>query len=97
MAGSSAYSVFARAEWVIKPMADYDVPASWIPWLGGAEAAGAVGLLVGLAVPAVGAAAAIGLALYFAGAVVTVVRARWFSHVPFPLMYAAPVVALALP
>ncbi|NEB75445.1 DoxX family protein [Streptomyces sp. SID14478] len=93
MAGFSAYSVFARAEWVVKPMADYGVPASWMPWLGAAKAAGAVGLLVGLAVPAVGVAAAIGLALYFAGAVVTVVRARWFSHVPFPLVYAAPVVA----
>ncbi|NEB77992.1 DoxX family protein [Streptomyces sp. SID14478] len=93
MAGFSAYSVFARAEWAVKPMADYGVPASWTPWLGTAKAAGAVGLLVGLAVPAVGVAAAIGLVLYFAGAVITVVRARWFSHVPFPLVYAAPVVA----
>lgn len=27
-----------------------------------------------------------GLTLYFAGAVVTVVRARWYSHIPFPLL-----------
>ncbi|MYW69289.1 DoxX family protein [Streptomyces sp. SID8379] len=93
MTAFSAVSVFARAEWVVKPIADYGVPAGWLPWLGAAKAAGAVGLLVGLAVPAVGIAAGIGLVLYFAGAVVTVVRARWFSHVPFPLLYAAPVVA----
>ena len=33
------------------------------------------------------------LVLYFAGAVITVVRARWYSHVVFPLMYVAPVIA----
>ncbi|MEV3859939.1 DoxX family protein [Streptomyces sp. NPDC050095] len=93
MAGFSAYSVFARAEWVVKPMADYGVPTSWMTFLGTAKAAGAVGLLVGLAVPPIGVAAAIGLILYFTGAVITVVRARWFSHVPFPLVYVAPVVA----
>ncbi|MEV5611881.1 DoxX family protein [Streptomyces sp. NPDC052225] len=93
MAGFSAVSVFLRAPWVVQPIADYGIPASWLPFLGTAKAAGAVGLLVGLAVPAVGVAAGIGLVLYFAGAVVAVVRARWFTHVAFPLFYAAPVVA----
>ncbi|MBO1337151.1 DoxX family protein [Streptomyces sp. VRA16 Mangrove soil] len=93
MTAFSAASVFARAAWVVKPIADYGVPAHWLPFLGAAKAAGAVGLLVGLAVPPIGIAAAIGLLLYFTGAVVTVVRARWFGHVPFPLLYAAPVVA----
>jgi hypothetical protein len=37
--------------------------------------------------------AEIGLVLYFTGAVVTVVRARWYSHIPYPLVYLAPVVA----
>lgn len=37
--------------------------------------------------------AAIGLILYFTGAVITVARARWYSHLAFPLIYAAPVVA----
>ncbi|GGT34426.1 DoxX family protein [Streptomyces chromofuscus] len=92
MAGFSAASVFLRAEWVVKPLADYGVPRGWWPWLGAAKAAGAAGLLAGLAVPVVGVAAGIGLVLYFTGAVVTVLRARWFSHVPFPLLYAAPVV-----
>ncbi|WP_338699125.1 DoxX family protein [Streptomyces sp. Q6] len=96
MAGFSAASVFLRAPWVVRPIADYGIPASWLPFLGTVKAAGAVGLLVGLAVPAIGVAAGIGLVLYFAGAVITVVRARWFAHVPFPLIYAAPVVAALL-
>lgn len=97
MAAFSAGSVFFHATWVVQPLADYGVPRSWWAWLGAAKAAGAAGLLVGLLVPAVGAPAGIGLVLYFAGAVVTVVRARWYSHIPFPLIYLAPVVgSLAL-
>jgi hypothetical protein len=94
--GFSAVSVFARAKWVVEPLAGYGVPASWWTWLGVAKAAGAVGLLVGLFVPAIGVAASAGLVLYFTGAAITVLRARSFSHVPFPLMYLAPVVAAYL-
>ncbi|MGW4474875.1 DoxX family protein [Nonomuraea sp. NPDC004354] len=93
MVGFSAGSIFFRATWVVQPLADYGVPRAWWPWLGAAKAAGAVGLLVGLFVPVIGVMAGIGLVLYFTGAVVTVVRARSFSHVAFPLMYVAPVVA----
>ncbi|MEJ3745098.1 DoxX family protein [Actinomycetes bacterium KLBMP 9797] len=93
MVGFSAVSVFLRATWVMQPLAEYGVPRSWVPWLGTAKAAGALGLLVGLFVPVVGVLAGIGLVLYFAGAVTTVLRARSYSHVPYPLLYAAPVVA----
>ena len=97
MVGFSAASVFFRAKWVVDPLADYGVPRSWWPWLGAAKAAGAVGLLVGLYVPVIGVIAGICLVLYFAGAVVTVVRARSYSHIPFPLLYVAPVIgSLAL-
>lgn len=97
MTGFSAASVFLRSKWVVQPMADYGIPMTWLPWLGAAKAAGAVGLLIGLAVPFVGVAAGVALVLYFTGAVITVVRARWYAHIPFPLVYAAPVVgALAL-
>ncbi|HEX2175299.1 MAG TPA: DoxX family protein [Nocardioidaceae bacterium] len=92
MAGFSAASVFFHAKWVVEPLADYGVPLSWWPWLGTAKAAGALGLLVGLVVPLVGIVAAVGLVSYFVGAVVTVVRAGRYSHVPFPLVYMAPVV-----
>lgn len=97
MAGFSAVSVFLRTAWVVEPLADYGVPRSWWPWLGTAKAAGALGLLAGLLVPAVGVLAGFGLVLYFTGAVITVIRARSYAHVPFPLVYMAPVVgALAL-
>ncbi|MGX1883470.1 DoxX family protein [Streptomyces sp. NPDC055287] len=92
MAGFSAASVFFRAKWVVEPLADYGVPESWWPWLGAAKAAGAAGLVIGLFVPVIGLLAGIGLVLYFTGAVVTVARARSYAHIPFPLVYAAPVV-----
>ncbi|MFD5328573.1 DoxX family protein [Streptomyces sp. NPDC127092] len=94
MAGFSGASIFARAKFVVEPLAEYGVPRSWWNWLGAAKLAGAVGLLVGYAVPAIGIAAAIGLVLYFAGAVLTVIRARSYAHVPFPLIYMAPAVAV---
>jgi DoxX-like protein len=93
LVGFSAVSVFLRAAWVMRPLADYGVPGSWSPWLGMAKAAGALGLLVGLFVPVIGVLAGIGLVLYFAGAVITVLRARWYSHILFPLVYVAPVIA----
>jgi hypothetical protein len=92
MVGFSAGSVFAHAKWVVEPLAEYGVPRGWWPWLGVAKAAGAAGLLVGLLVPVIGLLAGAGLVLYFTGAVVTVLRARWYSHVPFPLLYVAPVI-----
>ena len=92
MAGFSAGSVFFHAAWVVEPLTEYGVPRSWWPWLGTAKAAGAIGLLVGLAVPMIGLLAGIGLVLYFTGAVITVTRARSYAHIPFPLVYMAPVI-----
>ncbi|MFF8834106.1 DoxX family protein [Streptomyces sp. NPDC015130] len=93
MAGFSGASVFFRARFVVEPLAAYGVPESWWNLLGAAKAAGAVGLVVGFWVPVIGTLAAIGLILYFAGAVITVIRARAYGHVPFPLVYMAPAVA----
>ena len=92
MAGFSGAVLLMRAEWIVKALTDYSVPQSWWTWLGLAKAAGAVGLVAGLFVPLIGVLAGIGLVLYFLGAAVTVARARWYSHIPFPLVYAAPVV-----
>ena len=91
--GFSAFSLLRGASWVTDALNEYGVPRSWWPWLGTAKAAGALGLLAGLAVPLIGVAAGIGLVLYFVGAVITVLRARSYSHVPYPLLYLAPVVA----
>ncbi|MFB6617963.1 DoxX family protein [Streptomyces sp. NPDC085524] len=97
MVGFSAYSVFTKAEFVVGPLAQYGVPESIWTFLGVAKAAGAVGLVVGIFVPLIGIAAAVGIALYFAGAVITTFRAKAYAHAVFPVMYAAPaVVALVL-
>ncbi|MFE5970157.1 DoxX family protein [Streptomyces sp. NPDC056463] len=97
MVGFSALSIFIKAPWVTQPLTEYGVPRSWWTGLGLAKAAGAVGLVAGLWIPVIGIAAGIGVALYFTGALVTVIRARSYTHVVWPVMYAAPaVVALFL-
>ena len=78
--GFSAGCVFFRAKWFVQPLSDYGVPPSWWPWLATAKAAGAAGLLVGLFMPVIGVMAVIGLVVYFFGAVVTVLRARVYTH-----------------
>ncbi|WP_327253686.1 DoxX family protein [Streptomyces sp. NBC_01244] len=93
MSGFSGYSLLRRAPWVVEAMEQYKVPGAWWTPLGAAKAAGALGLLVGLFVPAVGVAAGVGLVLYYTGAVITVLRARAYAHAPFPVIYMAPVVA----
>lgn len=65
-------------------------------FLGGLEVAGAAGLLVGLAVPALGGLAAAGLLLLLAGALVTHVRSRDHVQEMAPAVVAAGVVALYL-
>ena len=91
--GFSAYAIWSRKAFVVDNISEYGVAERWWPWLGAAKALGAVGLLAGLVVPAVGVAAAIGLVLYFLGAVVTIVRAKVYAHVPFPLLYLLPAAA----
>ena len=90
----SAVSVLLRAGWIKKALTDYGVPPSWWPWLGVAKLAGSAGLVIGLLVPVLGLVSAVALIVYFTGAVVTVVRARWYSHIPYPLIYVAPVIAV---
>jgi hypothetical protein len=61
----------------VKVVADrVQVSRRWMVPLGALLASGAVGLLTGLAVPALGAAAAIGLVLYFICAVTAHLRVR---------------------
>ncbi|MBI1843543.1 MAG: DoxX family protein [Actinobacteria bacterium] len=61
---------------VVKMLSGIGVPSSWLPRLAAVELAGGIGLLVGLAVPAIGIAAAVGVAAYFVGAVITHLRAN---------------------
>lgn len=91
--GFSAYSIFTKAAFVVEPLQSYGVPQSWWFWLGLAKAAGAAGLVVGLFAPFIGVAAAIGIILYFLGAVVTVLRARSYGTVVYPVLYLVPTAA----
>lgn len=93
LAGLAALIDLVRAEWVRGNMRRYGIPDGALPWLGGVKAVGAAGLLAGLAVPAVGVAAALGLVLYFLGALGTVLRARAYRDIGYPLPYLAAAVA----
>ncbi|GAA3395781.1 DoxX family protein [Streptomyces roseoviridis] len=92
----SAFMTLTRKPAIVDNMTKLGVPASWLPWLGAAKAAGALGLLVGLAVPLLGEAAAAGLVLYFAGAVVTHIRAKDYALAPAAVLTLLSAVALAL-
>ncbi|MBY8862771.1 DoxX family protein [Nocardia sp. CA2R105] len=89
--GFSSYSLFARKAFVVDSLVDYGVPQSWWNWLALAKGAGALGLIVGIFLPALGIAAAIGLILYFLGAVATTLRARSYKTTPYPVLYLLPV------
>ncbi|MEV6320703.1 DoxX family protein [Nocardia sp. NPDC051787] len=78
-----------RAEWVRTNMRAYGVPESWLSPLAVIKAVGGAGLLIGLVVPPIGVAAAAGLVVYFLGAMLTVIRARWYAHIGYPLPYLA--------
>jgi hypothetical protein len=75
----SATVYIARLKRVVATMHRLGVPESWPPALGALNAAGALGLLVGLGVPAIGTAAAGAVVLYFVGAILAHVRARAFA------------------
>ncbi|MFC5187674.1 DoxX family protein [Actinomadura harenae] len=85
--GFSAVSLLRRADFVTQPLVEYGVPRTWWTALGTAKALGSLGLLAGLAVPAVGVAAALGLALYFLGAIATVLRVHSYKTLPYPVLY----------
>src|SRR5437870_9971418 len=75
----SATLDFIRFKQVLINMAKAGVPESWITILGILKAAGGVGLLIGIGVPLIGVAAAIGLILFFVGAIITHLRAHDYS------------------
>ena len=75
MLAGSATADFVRYEKVGLLMAEMEVPESWMTNLGVIKAAGALGLLVGIGVPLVATAAAIGIILFFVGAITIHLRA----------------------
>jgi DoxX-like family len=78
---------FVRPQWILANMTRAGVPHSWLFMLGALKVAGGLGLVLGFAIPALGIAAAAGLILFFAGAIVTSLRARWYAHLPYPAAF----------
>jgi len=80
-----AAAALASARFVLANMDEVGVTRPWLPWLGILKGAGAAGLLLGLLnVRSLGIAAAIGLVLFFTGALAAHVRARVFYNIAFP-------------
>jgi len=80
---------FLRARFVLANSTELGVSEGWLPLLGALKAAGAVGLLVGFLWVPVGFAAALGLTLFFIGAMAVHVRARVLYNLAFPGFYLA--------
>ncbi|MFI9001373.1 DoxX family protein [Streptomyces sp. NPDC053541] len=93
---ASAVLTFTRNPQVVSSMEKVGVPETWLPWLATAKAAGALGLLAGLFVPVLGAAAAVGLTLYFIGAVISHLRVKDFNVAPVVVLTLLAAAALVL-
>ena len=78
----SASMKFRRAPQIVETLGKIGVPDAWFPRLGALEAAGGLGLVIGIWWAPLGIAAAIGLVLYFVGAVYFHVRAKDFPGLP---------------
>jgi hypothetical protein len=74
-----------QARFVLTTSKMVRVPVSWLPALGAAKLAGAVGLVVGLlGLRPIGIAAALGLTLFFVCAIGRHVQTGALRSIPFP-------------
>lgn len=80
---------FLRTQSTVSNAATVEIPVSWLTPLGVLKAAGAAGLLTGIAAPELGVAAAVGLVLFFVCAVFAHLRVQWYSTLPFPSAFLA--------
>lgn len=96
---ANAWATFAdltQPKWLLANMDEVGVPRSWLPPLAAVKAAGAAGLLLGLlGLRPLGIAAAIGLTLFFTGALIAHVRARAIYNIAVPGTYFALAIASA--
>jgi hypothetical protein len=88
----SAGADFVRYPQVAVNMDRVGVPHSWMTPLGLLKTAGALGLLIGIFVPPIGIAAAVGLILFFVGAIITHLRGHFYSF-GLPISFLALAVA----
>ena len=93
----AATADFMRLKFILITAEKVGVPQSWLPVLGTLKAAGALGVLVGLiGVPLIGTAAAVGLIVFYVGAIVTHLRVRGYSIGPAAASLLLAVAALML-
>lgn len=78
---------FRRAEMAVANAAKVEVPSTWLLPLGALKFAGALGFIIGIVVPLIGIAAAIGLVLFFVCAIFAHLRVGWYSTLPFPVAF----------
>ncbi|MFE3448323.1 DoxX family protein [Nonomuraea sp. NPDC059194] len=78
-AAVGAWMNFVRHPIPVAAAKQVQVPQTWMLPMGTLLGAGALGLVAGLAVPALGVSAATGLVLYFIGAIIAHVRVGDFQ------------------
>lgn len=92
----AGYMNFVGHEVVIEAAEAVRAPQSWIYPLGTILSAGALGLLLGFVVPVIGAAAAIGVILYFCAAIAAHLRVGDYHLLPPAMFLALALATLAL-
>lgn len=93
----SAGAKLAKTNQIMEQMSTVGVPPKVLPLLAAAEIAGAVGLIVGFFWWPIGVAAAVGVVLYFVGAVIAHLRVKDVKNVaPAAVLGVLAVVELAL-
>ncbi len=85
--GYAASNDFTRPDWMIENMKSLNIPQSWLTTLGVLKGAGAVGLLAGLMMPKIGILSGVCLVIFFLGAIGFTLRARFFAHLTYPLVW----------
>lgn len=93
---ASATFTLQRNPAITESMTKVGVPDSWLPRLAALKAAGAIGLVAGLWLTPLGIAAAVGVTLYFLGAIVFHLRAKDYSLAPAAVLTLVAVAALIL-
>ncbi|MCX4778293.1 DoxX family protein [Streptomyces sp. NBC_01264] len=95
LAGSATFT-FQRSPAITENMTKVGVPESWLPRLAALKAAGAIGLVAGLWLAPLGIAAAVGVVLYFIGAIVFHLRAKDYAFAPAAVLALVAAAALIL-
>ncbi|WP_046775523.1 DoxX family protein [Streptomyces yangpuensis] len=93
---ASATFTLQRNDQIVASMRKVQVPDSWLPRLATLKAAGAIGLVAGLWITPLGVAAAVGVTLYFAGAVISHLRVKDYELAPAAALTLVAAAALTL-